>query len=448
MSKNQSLQTQRKISSAFLMSSLFFGLSFLVMFIPFGLYSLAQTAATLGKRYAFLIMLFVFVVFFLVALFFQNFLFFAAALLILVFSPFFLISLVLREKNHSKALTACVLFMPLAFVFSSMIFFPIHSKSDLNQELSQLETVTLQKKNELMALPNTQVSEASRQELFAKYDTMLSSMNVLKNSEELNQFVAYSVWQRIVLFVLGSGSVFFFFGTFLCLANVVFLDMAYEQIENLKSIFLYVFKNASSFPADFIQVVLKLSQFMGSKLLRLKSIESHKILPSTVEMSRVPANVRVIRLSLFKPRFESSKLFFRGILFSLGKDPVVGWNTKNFSLPFPLAIASVLFMGAVLLWGGGSDVFLLEKLGQSSWAPVVSIGCMVSFVLLTVLALQGLFTLYLCVSNTVGLLLLCVFFVFGSGLLSNYYVLLAFLGSIALLDYVYDWRRIKRRSSL
>ena len=248
----------------------------------------------------------------------------------------------------------------------------------------------------------------------------------------------------MILFVYGSGSLFFFFATLISFANIIFLDIAYDQMEKMRSIFIYIFKNAHQFPNDFVGALKKIFFVMRNHSLKCPMVEKHEVALPHFGIENNPSHIKLIRLSLLKVRTNSKKVYFRGYLFSLD-EKLKTWDLKRFSLPFPLAIFSVIFMGGVLLWGGGSDTLLIQHMALAPQAPLIALGCVISFVFLSILTLQGLFTFYFCVSNMVGLLFLFILFIFGSSFATSYYAILAVFGSIALLDYVYDWRLLKKR---
>lgn len=440
---DQQITKTKKLSPILLLSGLFVAISYVVLLIPFAIYSIAQVSAMLGKRFGLLVMLAVCLALFILSVLSESSLLISAAVLLFASIPFFVIAITLREKLFPKSVAIIVLLTPLILGFCSFVFLPVLNSSQFDNVISQLEGNIISRKHEVQKQIETNVSASPKTQLVGKYDEALSQLQTLSSLKELREFMSYNAWQRMVWFVVGSGSIFFFFALLVSFANVIFLDLAFEQVEKVRAIIAYVLKNASSFSSEF---VLAISQIPIRSSVTKKQ-ESFFIVKhetnSNAQLQNQMQNVKVIRLSLFKNLNHSNRVLLRGYSF-LYEGNLFSWNLKKFSLPLPVVAFSLAFMAVLLFWFGSSEE-LITSLATNHNAAYIAMGCVLAFAVLSILTLQGLFTFYMRVSNFAGFLFLLFLFILGSSFSIGYYAILAIFGSIALLDYVYDWRRKKLR---
>ncbi len=423
----------KKITAVLLLSGLFIAISYIVLLIPFAIYSVAQISAMLGKRFGFLVMAVVFILMLLLSVLLASPLLFSAALLLLISIPFIMIGVVIREKLLSKNIALFVLFLPFIFGFSCFTFLPVLNTSQFDIVLSQLKQNITNKKQEAQKQVATNISPSSLQ-IGAKYDEALSQISSLGNIKVVRDFFSYNPWQRIALFVFGPSSLVLFFALLVSFANLVFLDFAYEQVEKIKAIISYVVKNAASFSYEFVFALSQMPMFAAQKIESSFCIVKHDAKPPSSQEQ----GIKIIRISLFKAPKAANRIFLRGYSF-LFEGTLKSWNLRQFAIPLPFALLSILYMAAVMFWFGGSEE-LVSALAVNTFSPFIALGSLFSFAILSILTLQGFFTFYLCVSNFVGFLFLFILFVLGSNFSIGFYAILAIFGSIALLDYVYDWR--------
>ncbi len=276
---------------------------------------------------------------------------------------------------------------------------------------------------------------APETQLIEKYDESIEQVEALGSEKELRNFFAYSPSQRLVWFVFGAGSFFLFFALLISFANLVFLDFAYEQVAKIKGILNYILKNVSQFPVGFALAFFQIPMRKNNKENSIL-VESHELSRSLPRS--VPSHAKVIQISLLKPLPLPQRVLLRGYsFFYSGKIP--SWNLKYFSLPLPLGVLSIVYLASLMFWYGGANE-LMTILPTTRLGSLFALGCLLSFSLLVILTLQGLFTFYMRVSNLVGLVFLLCLFILGSSFSVGYYAILAVFASIALLDYVYDWR--------
>lgn len=439
-SPDQQIHKSKKLSPILLLSGIFVAISFMSMLIPFALYSIAQVSAMVGKRYGLLVSFCVFVALCVVGIIFNSSFFLFGSFLLLLSIPFFMIAIVLRDRFTGKIAPSIVLLIPLLFIFGSTVTF---TSNDFNRVEKNIEQALILKKQETEKQVETNVSAASKNSNIKAYDSAISFVQSIDKIPEIRDFLSYNIPQKLAWFVFGPGSLLLFFALLTSFANIVFLDLAFEQVEKIKAILVYVLKNASHFSYDFVLALSQMPLVLKEKeLTNSFCVIKHEVNP-TLAQHGINPNVKVIKLSLFKNPNPHNKMYLKGYAFLFEGKPK-SLNLKLASLPLPLVIVSIAFMaGAMFTFGGAEE--LIAALSAHHFAGLIALGCVLSYACLSILTLQGLLAFYSRVSNLIGLVFLLFLFLLGSAFSVGFYAIIAIFGSIALLDYVYDWRKTKLR---
>jgi hypothetical protein len=434
--EQQKLNT-KKWRPLILLSALFVAFSYVTFLIPFALYSIAQTSAMLGKRYGFFILVIVFAALTFISLLAGSSFLFTSAVLVLFSIPFFMIAIYLREKLYSKWVATVVLLVPFVFIFASFIFLPKINNTQYSQMISQIEKNIVTKKQEAVTQFGALTTPSPETQILSKYDELLSQVQSLENVNELKNYLAYTPYQRMIWFVFGPSSIFLFFSLLISFANILFLDLAFEQVEKIKAIVRYVLKNVSNFSYEFVMALSQIPLQFKSLNQNNFFIVKHGTRQSTNQ--NLDPGVKVIRINLLKPLKPKNCITLKGYTF-VSEGKLTTWNFKNFDSSLFLAILSIVFMSGTMFWFGGYEQ-LITFMEKSSLAPILGIGCLFSFAILSILTLQGFFIFYSRVSNLIGLIFLLGLFILSSSISIGFFAILAIFSSIALLDYVYDWRK-------
>ncbi len=429
----------RKSSSLLLLSGFFVALSYLLTLCPLAMYGLSQFSAIFGKWRSFLLSIAVMVFISLLAFVLGSPSLIGSALLVLVSIPFFFLSMFLRERLYSWIWAVVVLAAPLCLLFLSLVFAPVLSETQFANTIAAVKVSFEQ--NKLKEQNGTPLQ--SQERLQEKYDKVSKELDFLSHDGELKHYLTTKPATRMAWLVFGSGSMMFFFALLTTFGCILFLDLAYEQIEKLRAVFTYVISNFSQFPMPFVTALLHLPlDFLAGK--KTIDISSHETMRAN--NTNIPSgdNVKVVNLSFLKPYSVRNQIFLRGYLFRLsGK--VRSWNLRYFSLPFGLSFASIFYLLGMMLWFGGQKE-LLVFLDTSPMAFWFAAPCVISFVVISILVLQGALTFYARISNFIGFLVLLGLFFFSNSIDIGFYLWVAFFASVGLLDEVYDWRFRKIRN--
>lgn len=453
---NGSASATKKFTAAMLFTGIFVAISFIIQLIPLAVFNVAQVAAILGKRAALLLMIAVAVLFFMLSSLFGA-LFAANGIIVLFAIPFFILAIFVREKKKHWLYAAAIMLAPVVLFFYSIIFTADKSKFDsvMNGEVAVSQSETKDKPT-LLDSQTLASSTASSNETKSISNNSIS-VNYLDNLDNprhlfeklkqenpegfkvLAEFLNYEPWQRILFFVFGSGSIFMLVALLIAFANVVFVDFGFEQIERLRAIVNYVRRNSHSFATQLVNSLFALPMVNTKKTATPFLISQHKGQNSETLEGR-----NFSPLSIFwKPPKLKNTIYWQGYIFPFqGKSP---WNLREFLLPFPLVIGAVASLAAMGIWFENFDA-MLTALQHSQYAMVLASLSLISLILLSIVALQGMFTLYKRLTTIVSLLLMIVVMsLMGNNLIGSFEIL-GFFGAVGLLDYVYDWRGIKSRN--
>jgi hypothetical protein len=115
------------------------------------------------------------------------------------------------------------------------------------------------------------------------------------------------------------------------------------------------------------------------------------------------------------------------------------WHLRHFAVPLWLSLSAIVFLSAVGFSSGDAQN-LYARLAQSPWLPVLSLGSLLSFLMVCLVAIQGGLVVYMRLSPLFLLLFLFVFLLVGATGLVNSLILLAVFFALGLLDDLYDLR--------
>lgn len=427
-------QTAKKVTPALLFSALFVAVSFIVMLIPLAIFNVSQVAAILGKRVAFLLMLVVSLAFILLGKLFSNIPLIFTGFFVLTAIPFFMSAIAIREKKRHCSLAAAVLFLPVAFIFGILTFAPKLDNAQFEQALTEFQQSIVSKSS---SQGNEELEKATQgsTKVFSQYIQNLESSPQILAARE---FIGYSAWQRLGFFVFGMGSSFFLLVLLISFANVVFVDFGFEQIERLRAIVNYVRKNPATFSSHLTSALFAMPMVRANRLQTPIMITQHSSqnLDHTLETGKFS-----FLSAVWKPLKPKNVIHWQGYSFQFeGKSP---WSLREFSLPFPIACIAIAVVGIIGFWYGSLEA-ILSLLQNAVFAPFVAILCVLSFIAITVIALQGMFTIYKRVPTLLVFVLMVTLLYFGSKSSFGPYTVLAVFGAVGLLDYVYDWRGRKK----
>jgi hypothetical protein len=420
----------KKVGTALFFSGIFVALSFIVMFIPLALFNVTQVAAMLGKRVAFFLMLAVSGTFLLFGSIFSQFSLLVTGFFVLGTIPFFISAIAIREAGKHWLSATFVLFIPVILMFGFLSFGPPRLDHDqFSKTFTQFQKA-LKEKSQTKELSSFQRPQTSQ--VLSEYVQKLESSSDVSSARD---FFGYTVWQRVCFFIFGAGSSFFLLALVVSFANVVLVDFGFEQIERLRAIANYVKSNPPGMSAHLGAALLAMPMVRANRLSSPLTITQHSAFTfdAKVNFSKNAGFWSFI----WKPLKPQHSIYWQGYSFSFqGKTP---WDLRSFSLPFGLALFSIAFIGSVPFWCGNFENILVF-LEKSYWAPYFSVLSLFSFVAMTVLALQGMCTLYKRVSLIFIFLFMAVFLLLGSKISLGPYTVLAVFGAIGLLDDVYNWR--------
>ncbi|WGL60424.1 hypothetical protein QEJ31_02240 [Pigmentibacter sp. JX0631] len=455
-SHNKEVNSSKKFTPTLLFSGFFIAVSFITQIIPLAVFNVAQISAILGKRKAVLLMIAVALVLILIGSAFAPTIL-ATGILVLLAIPFFMSAVMIREKNKHWLFAAVIMFLPTLFLFYTAIF--VADKKEFAQQMGENIGLVQQEKSassqdksmqnfsasEKINNPDTNIAEKTNKASNPKSpDVKAFYENFEKGNPGLIKYVTdflnYSSWQRILFFVFGSGSIFLLLCLLISFANVVFVDFGFEQIERLRSIVNYILRNSSSFTSQLVNSLLAMPMVNTGRTSTPIMIEKHKLLNSEDSDKKDSS----ILAYFWKPLKPKNSMFWQGYAFRFQGQS--SWNLREFTLPFPLVIASIAGLASIGLSFTNFET-MLKVLEHSSYAPLIAGISLFSFILLTIVALQGMFTLY---KRLTTIALFPIVLIFALLLVNKFigtYEIIGFFGVIGLLDYVYDWRGISKKQS-
>lgn len=422
----------KKITPALLFSAFFVAVSFLVMLIPLAIFNVSQVAAILGKKVAFLLMLGVSSVFIFFGIPFSNPSLIFTGVFVLAAIPFFMSAIAMREKKRPWYFAAIVLFIPVFFLLGTITFAPKLDHVQLGQVIAKIQ----QNVSSRISTQGNSEAEKENSESLKNVLQVFQEFQSAPQFAEVREFIGFSAWQRLGTYVFGMGSYLFLIVLLISFANVVFVDFGFEQIERLRAIVNYVRRNPAAFSSSLTSVLFAMPMVRANRLQTPILITQHT--NQNLDHQSAESSKFSFLSAIWKPLKPKNIIHWQGYAFQFeGKSP---WCLRDFSLPFPIACAAIAVVGFIGFWYGDLKN-ILSLLQQPVLAPFVAILCVLSFIAIAVVALQGMFTIYKRVPTLLVLALTVVLLYFGSAKSTlGPYTVLAVFGAVGLLDYVYDWR--------
>jgi hypothetical protein len=429
--------------SSLLISGILIGLSFILLVFPLGIYHLAQISALMRRRTALYLMLTVSFLILLLALITSSVLLTVSAVISICCIPFFAFGLYERAKHAHWSRTLLVFFLPVFFILFYIFSLEKMTEFDLNK-LFEHQKNTLQ----------TSSQELKPQESLENKQHKIENFTAMSSFETLKAMPAYKTFlnilgmtslERLSWFIYGPGSSFLLMLFIMVLSCLVFLDFGYDQVERFKAISKYIIMNKQLFPDYMMLNLYRIPELFFRNLKTPFEVVSHKPLPSRQELDEKDGDKK--NWSFLKPllRRKSSDMesFWQGFSFSLkGKST---WNLKNFSLSLLFVFTAIAFFIAMLIKFQNPDN-IISSSEKGALAYLFVGGGLASFFVLTIVSMQGLITLYRRLSpGFLLVLVLCIWF-FSAGISIGPYAVIALFSTIGLLDYIYDWRGIKKYS--
>jgi hypothetical protein len=249
----------------------------------------------------------------------------------------------------------------------------------------------------------------------------------------VKEFLSYSSWQRMLWFVFGAGSFSLFASFLISFANLACVDFAFEQVDKLKAVIHYVIKNHSRFPLDIVKL------FVNMPMARLNHQSTGIVVINHSNNVSDEMEKKTKLSSFLKPLKKQKTLKVKEYTFFFQED-VGFWELKKFALPFPMILASIVFIASVVFWFGNFEHIILATKNNDYFAGILACIGVLSLAVLAILTLQGMYTLYTRLSSFLALFFFFCIFILGSNFSFGPYVLIAVFGTISILDTVYDWR--------
>ena len=413
----------RRISPGILFSALIIAISFVAMIVPLALFHSAQIAATSRLRIAVsLLATVVIFVLFLGILGKQPSLVFGG-IVGLFWIPIFAIVLYQRMTLRSMIFSALLLCLPVFILIFFAFVVPINF--DLAAYLQSLAT------------PPPGAPAPSAQAL-GEWNALVQSLQATDGAlAEITLFSKMNFWKRMSWFAYGGGSSWLLSSLGVGIANLIFLDFAFEQVEKLKAVAVYVQENANRFSRPLIESLAMLMQNPDPRRhhkmkRKLQAPPAWVVRETHTSLDEDPPFWSL----LVRPARKNSVLIW-GHTFEFQFSPRI-WHLRSFSLPFGIVAGALVFLGYFAVSMGGSLEIIDATQGR--WAPLISIGGVGAFVILAVVAAQGTLVLLERLTSgfllVVGIVLLMILSVFPV----NAHLLLGIFGVLGIFDYAYDLR--------
>jgi hypothetical protein len=412
----------RRISPGLLFSALVIAVSFIAMIVPLALFHSAQIAATSRLRTAVtLLLIVVFLVLFLGIIGHQPALIFGGVAGIF-WVPIFAISLHQRMTLKPIVVSAILLCSPVFMLLAFAALVP--HNFDVTSYLQTL----------INPIPGGPAPNAKTVE---EWNSLVQNMQSEGGAlADFSHFSTMDFWKRLSWFAYGGGSSWLLSALGVGLANLVFLDFAFEQIEKLRAVATYVQQHANRFSKQLIDALAVLMQHPRSKHTHPKR-HKHIVPTRVVRETPVPTDEEVPLWSFFvrPPRANTALIWGHSFEFRFSSH---SWRLRSFSLPFALVVLALCFLGYFALSMGGSPEII--EATQGSFAPVIAVGGILAFVVVGIVAAQG--TLVLLERLTSGfLLVLGIVVLLGLSMFPiNAHMLMGVLGILGVIDYAYDLR--------
>ncbi len=425
--KSFEAKSRQRYSSGLLVSGLLVGISFLVMLIPLALYHLAQVAATLRVKAAMKLLAAVIGLFLLGAIFLREPLLIVGSMIALFWTPFFAIGLFQREGRRPFGMSAFLFAIPVflagAFVFiiplvpDFAVFFDSQRDLALARVLEQ-------------GVPQGTTPAEYEKFFHENFDRFKSTVEF----QQISKFVALSGWQRLVWLVFDQGVAYFVGLILICLANLIFLDLAFEQVERLRAVGRYVLNHQGSFPGEMVQVV-------GSSAVMVQHDnsldENIKVLGTEKSRGRENEEGSELASIFFKPKPFSNRIEVFGLRFQIER-VWKGWGLKVLQIPLPFVAFAIVFLLSVV--GFFKDLPKLVEVAQGPYGWILGLGGALTLTTLCIVSVQGVLVLHARLASWLFFASMLLLISFGAFVPVKPYLFLGIFGTLGLLDYVYDFR--------
>ncbi len=411
----------------YLLSAVMVAMSFTAMIIPLAMYHVAQVAAAVGRNQSFLLLLAVVGFLFLLGFASGEQLFVVSAFSGLLWSPAFLFGLSQREKGsgvRGLVLTTVVMsFLPAMLLAAVLLPPPLESLVDYLDGLGGM-----------LAAGGASTDPQS-------LETLNQVVEELKSSEQIPLLAAVleSSWPtRLMWLVFGTGNPWLFALFLVTVGNLILLDMAYDQVERMRSVLAHVTSHKDRFGERLVRSL----QPLGAALSQGDSerFQVVKVRRDAAEEEKKPFWTRFVR-----SKESVGELGVLGHWFHLQADRTKRWGLRELQAPLIPALASIIGLLAL----GVNQQVLSDKghpLSDVETSSVVSILALLCFLGSALVATQGVLVA-LQRLTPLGLLLLLILFVFTGGFVAaNPLLVIAVFGTVGLLDHQYDLRNLKAQS--
>lgn len=452
----------------YFLSAIMIALSFLAMIIPLAMYHVAQIAAASGLRKALMVLIGVvgLLSFFGVITGQQLLLF--SGISALAWFPAFAVSLQARIRGGRASLFVSALVM---LIVPALMLLTILSPAPVSDfELFLREG--LQGMMEAARLTGAPQAIQNAEQL----DATLQSMKASPEFLTLRSLFENPWDARLLWLVFGSGSPWLFGILLMALGNLVLLDLAFEQVEKLRTVTRYILDFPTRFSEHANATARAMEDTFHAPLEQRFSVQAVRRLDdgtgasqSTPVQTQGSNQVSTPLRYLIKPARDSGSLVFMGYRFSFKRFGVgtesgflpasthpqtphrPSWRLKDWRLPLPYTLGC-----AATLIGVGFSQTRIGELGRIVALdqavqtppivlpePVLAIVGAAAFFGSTLLALEGMLVA-LSRLTPLALLILLLFALFaGTMVAANPLLVIAVLGAVGLLDHLYDFRKLR-----
>jgi hypothetical protein len=413
----------RAPSVGVLFSGFLIAISFVAMIIPLALFHAAQVAATSRLKNALVLVGTSVAVVLMLGLAGRQPSLIVGGLVGLFWMPLFAIVLYQRMHHKSPFISAILLCLPVfILVWTSWSLPPAFDLASYMRSL---------------AAPLVGTPSANPQAL-QEWESVVKSLESPNGPlADITFFSKLGFWQRLSWLVYGDGSSWLLSTLGVGLANLLFLDFAFEQIEKVRAIARFVKENSSRFSVPLVETLTLL-------LARKEPHRHHRISKKprgeiqVVRSSTIAMNDEPPLLSFFFRSFPRSKVVHvMGHSFELDLSAQT-WNLRHFALPIWVVALALVFLASIALFEGAPAQIIAASTGNA--APAIAIGGMASFAVLSIIAVQGVIVLLERLTPGFLLVVAVCAFIALSMFPVGAHVILGIFGILGIVDYAYDLR--------
>jgi hypothetical protein len=354
--------------------------------------------------------------------------------------PFFMAAIAIREKKWHWSFSAFILCIPAAILIgTSLVSMP--NRAVFEEKFAELQSTVA-----AVSPPYKALDEAQQEAVqtggaaFTSpganigFKEFLEQLSTSPELEKVKEFLDLSVWQRAGFLVFGMGASSFLFLLLISFANIVFVDFGFEQIERLRAIIKYIRRRSSDFSESLKASLTAMPMVQAERLETPFTITQHG---KSVETPSADGMLASFLSSVWRPLKPKNVIYWQGYSFQFAGKPV--WGLREFSIPLPIVLMSVGFIGYIGFRYGSFEA-LSPFLKEGPVAVLLAVASVLSFIVVNIVALQGMFTIYKRMRTLVIFALLMLILFLGAKSSFGPYTVIALFGAVGLLDYVYDWR--------